>query len=220
MSRLMRKKTLAVGTGLSFRTIGVTSAAAILLTGALAGCGSTGSTSDASQNAHSTTSASSSSSSSADQALTIKDAYTKASSSEMPGMVGSFGVIENHTGKEIQITSATSDASEHVELHETVTKDGKSMMQESAEGLKIPANGSLTLQPGGYHIMLMQLSKDLEPGQNIEITLNGKDGEKLTFDSVVKDISGGNESYHGGENSEHGSDDAQSSSHETSTHEH
>jgi copper(I)-binding protein len=42
------------------------------------------------------------------------------------------------------------------ELYETMAKDGKMMMQPRQQ-FDIPAGGTLEMQPGSYHIMLLGL---------------------------------------------------------------
>ena len=49
-----------------------------------------------------------------------------------------------------------------------------------AGGIKLPAHGMVTLQPGGLHVMLMGLSQDLKEGNVIMLTLHFDDGFKLT----------------------------------------
>ena len=75
----------------------------------------------------------------------------------MPGrhMSAGFLVLTNNTGEAIHITSVTSPEFESVEIHETTIEDGISRMR-GIEELLVPANGSVTLERGGKHLMLMQ----------------------------------------------------------------
>ena len=100
----------------------------------------------------------------------------------MPGrqMSAGFFVLENNTDADIRITSATSPQFGAVEIHETTIEDGVSRMRE-LEALIVPANGSVTLERGGKHLMLMrgenvgasislQLLSDGEPVLSIDYT--------------------------------------------------
>ena len=104
----------------------------------------------------------------------------------MPGrhMSAGFFVLENNTDTNIRITSATSPQFGAVEIHETTIEDGVSRMRE-LEVLVVPANGSVTLERGGKHLMLMrgedvgtsitlQLLSDGEPLLSIEYTYPGE----------------------------------------------
>lgn len=100
----------------------------------------------------------------------------------MPGrhMSAGFLVLSNNTDAEIRITKVTSPQFGDVEIHETTVVDGVSRMRK-LEALVVPARGSVTLQRGGKHLMLMragelgdaitlQLESDGEPVLTIEYT--------------------------------------------------
>lgn len=124
--------------------------------------------------------------------LTFTDMWTKAVDEKM---TGSFGTIENTTDDDIIVESASYEGAGVVQLHETVEKDGKMMMQEMTHDFVIPAGGSYELKPGGDHIMLMKLTGPLEAGDLITITLNLKNGEKVDFTSDVRTYTGAQEEY-------------------------
>lgn len=100
----------------------------------------------------------------------------------MPGrhMSAGFLVLSNNTDTEIRITSVSSPQFGSVEIHETTLVDGVSRMRE-LEALVVPARGSVKLERGGKHLMLMragdlgdtvtlQLESDGEPVLTIEYT--------------------------------------------------
>ena len=67
------------------------------------------------------------------------------------------------------IVSAASDAARSVELHE-MTSDGAMSMRRVAK-LTVPAGGQFEMKPGGYHVMLLGLMRDLKPGDTVKVTL-------------------------------------------------
>lgn len=75
----------------------------------------------------------------------------------MPGrhMSAGFLVLHNNTAEPIRITRVTSPQYGRVEIHETRIEDGIARMRELGE-LVVPAHGSVTLERGGKHLMLMQ----------------------------------------------------------------
>ena len=125
-------------------------------------------------------------------ALAVNDSWTKAT--EGP-MTGSFGTLVNDTAAAITVTGGSSPVAGMVELHEVVMADGEMVMQAKPGGFVVPAGGSLTLEPGGLHVMLMGLKETLAPGVEVPITLTLSNGETLTYTTVAKDFAGGNESY-------------------------
>lgn len=132
----------------------------------------------------------SSTSSDADS-LTVTDAWTKAVDS---GMTATFGEVSNSSDREITVVSATSSAAAMVELHEVVGD----VMRPVDGGFVIPAGGTLTLQPGGLHIMFMGVPSPIAAGDDVKVTLTLGDGSTLSFTAVAKDFTGANESYDGG----------------------
>ena len=71
------------------------------------------------------------------------------------------------------LLSATVDASVAgmAQVHEVVTNGGTMVMQELKAGLPIPANGTVELKSGSYHIMVMNVKKPIATGDIVPITL-------------------------------------------------
>lgn len=128
--------------------------------------------------------------------VTITDAWVKAADS---GMSAAFGELENTGDSDAVIVSITSDASSMMELHEVVDDGSGSMvMQQRDGGFVVPAGGSLTLEPGGFHFMLMDLTAPLVAGDEATFTVTFEDGSTMDFTAPVKDFTGADENYNGG----------------------
>jgi copper(I)-binding protein len=70
-----------------------------------------------------------------------------------------------------------------VEIHE-MSMDGSVMrMRALPGGLPLPAGQAVTLAPGGYHVMLMDLKQPLNAGDTVPVTLTieGADGQRETL---------------------------------------
>lgn len=74
-----------------------------------------------------------------------------------PGRAMSAGylTLSNPSGDDIRVTRVTSPQFESVEIHESLLQDGIASMQRVPE-LLITARSSISLQPGGKHLMLMR----------------------------------------------------------------
>ena len=98
----------------------------------------------------------------------------------MPGrhMSAGFLVVTNNTGEALRITGVESPQFESVEIHETTVKDGISRMRELEE-LLVPANGSVTLERGGKHLMLMR-PRNL--GDSVTLQFHSGNSPVLTVD--------------------------------------
>lgn len=98
-----------------------------------------------------------------------------------------FGTLRNISDEDIVIVAAYSNAASDVELHRHIHRDGQ-MSMEQIEALSVPAGDAVTLQPGGYHLMLMELHQPLEPGNEYQLTLRLSNGERVEFKVSVKPL--------------------------------
>ncbi|GGU81637.1 hypothetical protein GCM10010211_54790 [Streptomyces albospinus] len=96
-------------------------------------------------------------------------------------MAGAYFVIKNSGGTADKLTSVTSDLSKDITIHKTV---GNKM--EQVDSLPVPANGELTLGPGGNHLMFMGLSKKPAEGQTVTIELHFATAAPITVQVPVK----------------------------------
>ena len=87
----------------------------------------------------------------------------------VPGrhMSAGYLVLTNNTDEDILITGVTSPQFGAVEIHETTIDDGVARMRELDE-LVVPSRGSVKLERGGKHLMLMQ-AKDI--GDSVSLQL-------------------------------------------------
>lgn len=84
-------------------------------------------------------------------------------------MVSVYVIVANGGGSDT-VVSATSDAGAAVTLHDTADAEDGSFMVD-LERLKVPARGTLTLAPGGRHLMLHHLFAPLDPGDVVTVTI-------------------------------------------------
>lgn len=118
--------------------------------------------------------------------VTVNDPYIRAMP---PGqkVTGMFLTIDNPTATAHELVKANSDVSETVELHEHKHVDGMMKMAQ-VPSIRIPANGSAVLEPGGYHIMLIGLQRDLQMGEKVDVSLTYDDGSSTTVQAEVRAI--------------------------------
>ena len=129
--------------------------------------------------------------------LSFDSAWIKAADD---GMTAVFGEVKNDTDHDINLVAAIYDAADTVQLHETLEDSSGGMsMQEKKDGFTIPAGKSLSLEPGGDHIMVMGLTKPIKPGEEISLELVTADKQTIPVTAVAKDYSGAQESYGPGE---------------------
>lgn len=124
--------------------------------------------------------------------LHVKDAWIKAAKD---GMTGGFAELHNMSDTPKSLVSVSSDAAKSVELHDTTGTGGAMSMKPLDGPLVIAPNASVNLEPGGKHIMFMDLKQELKPGTSINVTLNFEDKSTQVVEFEIKDFSGAKESY-------------------------
>lgn len=103
-------------------------------------------------------------------ALEITGAFSRATLPNAPVAAG-FMVITNTGTSDDRLVSASSPIAGMTQIHEMKLEGDMMKMAELPDGLVIPAGGSVTLAPGGYHVMFMQLTGPLVEGTNVPVTL-------------------------------------------------
>ena len=102
--------------------------------------------------------------------LHIAQPWTRAM---LPGQKvgGGFLVISNKGAADDRLVSATSPATDRVEIHEMAVVDDVMRMRALQDGLVIPAGETTELKPGGYHIMFMEVEEGFAEGDMIPVVL-------------------------------------------------
>ena len=70
-----------------------------------------------------------------------------------------------------RVSCVSSDASAQCQIHTMTMEDGVMKMRPVEGGLEILPGQTITLKPGGFHIMLLDLKHPLEQGQSVKATL-------------------------------------------------
>jgi len=72
-----------------------------------------------------------------------------------------------------------------VMLHQTKSENGVDRMM-MVKGVKVPAHGSLSFAPGGYHLMCMEPRNSMAIGASVPVILKFADGKTITATFPVK----------------------------------
>lgn len=117
--------------------------------------------------------------------ITITDAYARAST-PMSKSGAAFMVLHNSGTAEDRLIAAATDAAARAELHTHIDAGGGVMqMREDEDGFPVPAGGSHALARGGDHVMLMGLTRALEQGDTITLTLTFERAGEVTVEVPV-----------------------------------
>src|SRR5690606_3196441 len=102
--------------------------------------------------------------------INISQPFTRATLPNAP-VGGGFLTIENTVTEPDRLVSATSPASDVVQIHEMAMEGTAMKIRQLAIGLEIPAGEFVVLAPGGFHLMFMGLKQAFVEGETIEVTL-------------------------------------------------
>ena len=95
-----------------------------------------------------------------------------------------FMQVTNH-GSPAAIVYAKSPVAEIVELHTHINDKGVMRMRKIKQ-IDLPLNIMVQLKPGGLHIMLLGLKRDLKPGDQVSVTLGFDDGSEKILQVPVQ----------------------------------
>lgn len=96
-----------------------------------------------------------------------------------------YMMLRNPASVSRALIGAATDVSDVTELH-VMEHDGQAMRMRKVERMPIPAKGTTLLQPGGNHLMLIGLNRDLAPGDSVRITLVFDTGTHTLLAPVIR----------------------------------
>ncbi len=83
-----------------------------------------------------------------------------------------------------RLTAADAPGAGSVEIHTSGMKDGVMRMRR-LEGLEIPGGGTVTMAPGGFHIMIIDVEEPVQVGSVVPLTLTFEGAGSITTDATV-----------------------------------
>lgn len=101
-------------------------------------------------------------------------------------VTGAYLVLKN-SGEATALVSASTDVADVTELH-VMTAQENVMRMRRVERIPVPEGGVTMLQPGGNHLMLIGLTRDLKSGELIDLTLEFAQGQKMVVQAEVKKV--------------------------------
>jgi len=119
--------------------------------------------------------------------LVIQQAWSRAT----PGgakVAGGYLIIENKGTSPDRLLGGATDLAARIEVHEMTMKDGVMTMRPLDNGLTIAPGKTVTLAPGGYHLMLMDLKGALKQGDKVPLTLQFEKAGKVQVSFDVQGV--------------------------------
>lgn len=102
--------------------------------------------------------------------LELSGGFTRATLPNAP-VGGGYLTIANTGAEPDRLVGASSPVATEVQLHEMKMEGDLMKMAERPDGVPVPAGETVTLAPGGLHMMFMGLKQALVEGTTIPVTL-------------------------------------------------
>lgn len=115
---------------------------------------------------------------SAQAQVTVKDAWVRAT---VPQQKGTGAFMQLQSAQAVRLVGVSSPAAPVAEIHEMRMQDNV-MKMRAVPALDLPAGTPVQLQPGGYHVMLLDLPQQVKEGDTVPLSLvfEGAGGKRET----------------------------------------
>ncbi len=117
--------------------------------------------------------------------LVISQPWSRATPAGAQVASGYLTITNNGTAAD-RLLGGSSDVAAKVDVHEMASNGGVMTMRTVGDGLPLAPGATVTLAPGGYHLMLNDIKKPLKQGDNLPVTLKfEKAGDVVVTFSVL-----------------------------------
>lgn len=116
--------------------------------------------------------------------VTVSGAWARAAAKGAESAV--YLQIVNGRLSDDTLVGVSTDAAEKASLHETTTDNSGVTGMQHMDGIKVPAGKTVMLEPGGFHIMLENLTAELVAGSQIRLVLTFEQGGPLNVTAEVR----------------------------------
>ncbi|UGQ47900.1 copper chaperone PCu(A)C [Massilia endophytica] len=111
---------------------------------------------------------------SAQAQVTVRDPWIRAT---VPAAQATGAFMQLQSAQDTRLVEARTPVAGSAELHQMSMQDNR-MRMAHVEGIDLPAGKPVALASGGYHIMLMQLKRQMKEGETVPLTLVFEDRKK------------------------------------------
>jgi copper(I)-binding protein len=107
-------------------------------------------------------------------------------------MTAAYGELRNDGVDPVTVVSVLTSITDRASIHETQLRNDRAMMRP-VTALPIAPGQQVTLEPGGLHLMLMELTTPLEIGQSVNICFMLDVGDSVCAEAQIR-----RQAIHGG----------------------
>lgn len=119
--------------------------------------------------------------------LKIEQPWTRATPAGAK-VAGGYVAVTNTGSASDRLLGGSSEIAGKVEIHEMAVNNGVMTMRGLPEGVEIKPGAKLELKPGGYHIMFMDLKRQLKEGEKVKGTLTFEKAGAVPVEFSVQSV--------------------------------
>lgn len=120
--------------------------------------------------------------------VTAKDAWVRAT---VPAQKTTGAFMTLVSSEDVKVVGASSTAAAKVELHSSMSMGGV-MQMHAMDSIALPTGKAVELKPGGMHVMLIGLKRQMKEGDRVPIALaiekKGGVRESVQVEATVRPI--------------------------------
>ncbi len=117
----------------------------------------------------------------------VKQVASGENDSDPQAGIGAVFMTLKNAGREAdRLLSVQTDVAYVVEIHETTLKGNVANVNQVTDGIKVPAQGQVEFEPGGYRVKLIGVRRDLAKGDQFSITLTFEKSGDVTLQVEVR----------------------------------
>ena len=117
------------------------------------------------------------------QNISVHNAWARATVQGQKA-TGAFMTLTSKT--ETRLVGVSTSVAGVAEVHEMKMDNNVMQMRALPDGLALPAGKAVALQPGGFHVMLMDLKLPLQKDTTIPLTMRFKDAKGVESSVEIK----------------------------------
>jgi copper(I)-binding protein len=114
--------------------------------------------------------------------IAVTNAWVRAT---VPGQPVAAAYMDIRASKAMKLVGVSSPVAERGEIHEMKDEDGM-MKMRAVKAVDLPAGKTVSLAPGGLHVMLFGLAEPLTDGRKVTLTLKLRRASGATFSQVIE----------------------------------
>ena len=118
------------------------------------------------------------------QATVVLPGSSAMGAMDMSASLAGYMQIKNNGAEHDRLLSVSCDFADAM-MHET-KMEGDVMKMSEVSVIDIPSGSTAELKTGGYHIMFMNLKKDLKVGDTVNLTLTFEKAGEVTIPALVE----------------------------------